>query len=152
MIEIKEKNTNSPLLDKSTIEEASKPSNAFIMASWSALIIGMSAFIIGLWNVQMELHEKGYYLAILIFGLFSVISVQKSVRDRLEKIPVTPIYYGLSWFAMFFAIILLIIGLWNADLSLSEKGFYAMSYVLSTFSAVAVQKNTRDSQLTTTTY
>jgi hypothetical protein len=26
----------------------------------------------------------------------------------------------------------------------SEKGFYAMSFVLSMFSAIAVQKNTRD--------
>ncbi len=26
----------------------------------------------------------------------------------------------------------------------SEKGFYAMSYILSLFSAVAVQKNVRD--------
>jgi len=38
----------------------------------------------------------------------------------------------------------LIIGLWNADLLLSEKGFYAMSYTLSLFAAIAVQKNTRD--------
>ncbi|MCH9660821.1 MAG: hypothetical protein K0U54_07905, partial [Bacteroidetes bacterium] len=32
------------------------------------------------------------------------------------------------------------------DLDLSEKGFYGMSFMLSLFSAVAVQKNTRDIQ------
>jgi hypothetical protein len=34
--------------------------------------------------------------------------------------------------------------LWNAELASSEKGFYAMSFLLSLFGAVAVQKNVRD--------
>ena len=38
-------------------------------------------------------------------------------------------------------------GLWNATLTASEKGFYAMSFLLSLFAAIAVQKNTRDGQL-----
>ena len=122
----------------------SKPTGAFIGASWSALFIGMTSFCIGLWNANMYLNEKGYYFTILLFGLFSVVSVQKSVRDRLEGIPVTDIYYGISWFVTITSILLLVIGLWNADLDLSEKGFYGMSFVLSLFAAVAVQKNTRD--------
>ncbi|MEM9390813.1 MAG: inner membrane protein YiaA [Bacteroidota bacterium] len=126
---------------------AAKPSNAFIGASWTTLIAGITAYFIGLWNAYMLLSEKGYYFTIMLFGLFSVVSVQKSVRDKLEGIPVTEIYYGLSWFSTITAILLLIIGLWNAELTLSEKGFYAMSYILSMFSAIAVQKNTRDMKL-----
>ena len=76
--------------------------------------------------------------------MFSAISVQKSVRDRLEGFEVTDLYYGISWFAALSAILLLIIGLWNADLLLSEKGFYGMSYLLSLYASIAVQKNTRD--------
>jgi uncharacterized membrane protein YiaA len=121
-----------------------QPSNAFIGASWSALIIGISAFLIGLWNAEMQLNEKGYYFTVLIFGLFSAISVQKVVRDQMEGLPVTNIYYGLAWFTTLLSIVLLTVGLWNADLAKSEKGFYAMSFVLSMFSAIAVQKNTRD--------
>ncbi|TDQ11007.1 inner membrane protein YiaA [Pedobacter metabolipauper] len=121
-----------------------KPSNAFIGASWTALIIGSVAYNIGLWNAEMPLNEKGYYFTVLLFGLFAAVSVQKSVRDRLEGIPVTSIYYGLSWACTMIAITLLTIGLWNATLSLSEKGFYAMSFLLTLFAAIAVQKNTRD--------
>jgi len=121
-----------------------KPTPAFISASWSALFIGMVSYCIGLWNATMELNEKGYYFTILLFGLFAVISVQKSVRDRAEGVAVTDIYYGISWFVTIAAILLLIIGLWNATLELSEKGFYGMSFALSLFSAIAVQKNTRD--------
>jgi len=66
------------------------------------------------------------------------------VRDKSEGIHVTGIYFGVSWFALIAAIMLLVIGLWNASLQYSEKGFYAMSFVLGLFGAVAVQKNIRD--------
>ncbi|QIX60406.1 hypothetical protein HER32_04065 [Hymenobacter sp. BT18] len=123
---------------------STKPSNAFVAASWVALLAGMAAFVVGLWNAQMLLNEKGYYFTILLFGLFAAVSLQKSVRDQLEGIPVTNIYYGLCWFSTLAAIMLLAVGLWNASLALSEKGFYAMSFMLALFGAIAVQKNTRD--------
>ena len=94
----------------------------------------------------MLLNEKGYYFTVLMFGLFSVISVQKSVRDKLEGVPVTDLYYGLSWFATLLSIVLLAIGLWNAVLLPSEKGFYAFAFLLAIFGAITVQKNTRDVQ------
>src|SRR6476620_1255013 len=121
-----------------------QPSPAFIGASWSALIVGISAFIIGLWNADMQLNEKGYYFTVLLFGLFAAISVQKAVRDQIEGIPVTNLYYGISWFCTITSLILLTVGLWNAEMTKSEKGFYAMAFVLSMYSAIAVQKNTRD--------
>lgn len=121
-----------------------QPSAAFIAASWLALFIGIIAFLVGLWNAEMELNEKGYYFTVLMFGLFSAISVQKAVRDQLEGIPVTNLYYGIAWVTTILSIILLTVGLWNADMTKSEKGFYAMAFVLSLFAAIAVQKNTRD--------
>ncbi len=123
---------------------AAKPTNAFVGASWAALLTGSVAFCVGLWNAQMELNEKGYYFTVLLFGLFAVVSLQKSVRDQLEGITVTPIYFGLAWLSVGAALLLLAVGLWNAELLASEKGFYAMSFILSLFSAVAVQKNIRD--------
>ena len=121
-----------------------KPTPAFIGASWSALLIGMTSYCIGLWNADMQLNEKGYYFTILLFGLFSAISVQKAIRDKMENIQITEVYYGISWLTTIISIVLLVIGLWNADLLLSEKGFYGMAFLLSLFASIAVQKNTRD--------
>lgn len=140
-----ESNNNSESKNAGNYGNSSlKPSAAFVGASWMTLLIGMTAYCIGLYNSGMAYNEKGYYFTILLFGLFSVISVQKSVRDRLEGIPVTDLYYSISWFSTIASIVLLIIGLWNASLLLSEKGFFGMSFVLGLFSALAVQKNTRD--------
>jgi uncharacterized membrane protein YiaA len=123
---------------------AQRPTGAFIGASWAALMVGAVVYLMGLWNAEMQLNEKGYYFTLLMYGLFSAVSLQKSVRDRIEGIPVTGIYYGLCWVSLLLAVLLLTIGLWNATLSASEKGFYAMSFLLSLFGAVAVQKNIRD--------
>lgn len=125
-------------------KQPTQPSAAFIGASWIAFFTGTIAFIIGLWNADMQLNEKGYYFTVLVFGLFSAISVQKAVRDQIEGIPVTNLYYGIAWFCLILSVVLLTVGLWNATLERSEKGFYAMSFVLSIFAAIAVQKNTRD--------
>jgi len=140
-------------LNKKQMEQKQnlQPSAAFVGASWAALLIGITAFIIGLWNADMELNEKGYYFTVLLFGLYSAISVQKAVRDQMEGIPVTNLYYGISWFAAITSLILLTVGLWNAELTKSEKGFYAMSFVLSMYAAIAVQKNTRDIRLAEST-
>lgn len=124
-----------------------KPTAAFIGASWFVLLIGMTSYLVGLWNASAEtmaLSEKGYYFTILMFGLFAVISIQKTIRDRAEDIPVTNIYYGVAWFCVVVSISLLVIGLWNSHMALSEKGFYGLAMVLSLFSVIAVQKNVRD--------
>ncbi|MDQ1818023.1 inner membrane protein YiaA [Massilia scottii] len=121
-----------------------RPTGAFIGASWAALFIGAGTFLIGLWNSTMQLNERGYYFTLLMYGLFAAVSLQKSVRDRLEGVKVTGIYFALCWVSLLLSMLLLTVGLWNATLAQSEKGFYAMSFVLSLFAAVAVQKNVRD--------
>jgi uncharacterized membrane protein YiaA len=125
-----------------------KTSGAFIAASWVALGAGMFGYLIGLWRSDMLMNEKGYYFTVLMFGLFAVVSLQKSVRDRLEGFPVTDIYYSICWFGTILSIVLVIVGLWNAQLLPSEKGFYAFAFLLGLFGVIAVQKNTRDNLTT----
>ena len=77
-------------------------------------------------------------------SLLKPATLQKSVRDRMEGLRVSGIYFGLCWVSTLSAILLLTVGLWNATLAASEKGFYAMGFLMSLFAAVAVQKNVRD--------
>ncbi|MES2899307.1 MAG: inner membrane protein YiaA [Pseudomonadota bacterium] len=121
-----------------------RPTAAFVAASWVALLVGMATFLIGIWSATMALNEKGYYFTLLMYGLFSAVSLQKTVRDRLEGVKVTSIYFNLCWFSLGLSILLLTVGLFNATIANVEKGFYAMAFLLSLFAAVAVQKNVRD--------
>lgn len=121
-----------------------RPSAAFVGAAWCTLLIGVVAYLVGLWNATMQLNEKGYYFTVLMFGLFAAVSLQKSVRDRLEGLAVSGLYFGLCWFGLGLAALLLVVGLWNATLTLSEKGFYGIAFVMSLFAVISVQKNVRD--------
>ncbi|GAB7046230.1 inner membrane protein YiaA [Catenuloplanes indicus] len=121
-----------------------KPTPAFIGASWAALLLGIVCFAIGLWNAGMTRSEKGFYAAVLIMGVFAAVSVQKSVRDRAEGIPVSALYLGLSWLVLGAGVVMLTAGLWNSGMALSEKGFYGLAFGMTLFAAVAVQKNVRD--------
>ena len=137
-------------MDNDTITKsqlaAYKPTTAYIGTSWAVMLVGVLAYLLGLWNAQsMLLNEKGYYFAVLALGLYSAISLQKTLRDRAEGIPTTNLYYLISWAALAVSIFLIAVGLMNAGgLSLSEKGFYMMAFTMSLFAAVTIQKNTRD--------
>ena len=121
-----------------------KPTAAFVGASWVALLAGAGAYLFGLWNTDMQLNEKGYYLTLLLYGLFAAVSLQKTVRDKLEGVPVTGLYVALCWFSMAITVVLMGVGLFNAKLALSEKGFYGMAFLLALFATIAIQKNVRD--------
>ncbi|MEV8507080.1 inner membrane protein YiaA [Actinoplanes sp. NPDC051475] len=121
-----------------------KPTAAFVGASWTVLFLGVLSFATGLWNATMTISEKGFYAAVLLLGLFAAVSLQKSVRDRAEGLPVSALYLGLSWSVVGISTVMLAVGLWNSDMARSEKGFYGLAFAMTMFAAVAVQKNVRD--------
>ena len=133
-------------MDTLSTPAPARPTAPFVAASFAALALGVLGVLVGLWNSGMPLNEKGYYFAVLLLGLFAAVSLQKSVRDRAEGIPVTGAYYGMCWVALGAAVLLAVVGLWNASLTPSEKGFYGMAFGLALFGAVVVQKNVRDTK------
>lgn len=126
-----------------------KSSPAFNVMSWLALVGGVVVYLIGLWRSDMLLNEKGYYFSVILLGLFSSVSLQKTVRDRIDGIPTSHIYYISCVTSFALSVILLGIGLWNVNLLSSEKGFYAIAFFLSLFGSISVQKNVRDNQTQT---
>lgn len=121
------------------------PTSSFTTAGWAVLLIGLVSFSVGLVRVDtLALSEKGFYVAVLALGLYSAISLQKTVRDKAEGLPVSPMYWGISWGALALAIFLLVIGLYNSELQLNEKGFYGLAFTQSLFAVIVIQKNSRD--------
>ncbi len=114
-------------------EDGSSPTLDYFDALWGGLLIGPVSYLLVLGNSDIPLKEKTYYFTILLYGLISAVSAQKAVHDRMVGIPVTNIYLGLCWLAVGLSTLLLAISLSNAPLAMTEKGFYAMSYILSLF-------------------
>lgn len=56
----------------------------------------------------------------------------------------TPAFVGASWAALGVGIVSYGVGLWNAEMTKSEKGFYAATLLLGLFGAISLQKSVRD--------
>jgi uncharacterized membrane protein YiaA len=125
-------------------ESNHKPTKAYIGLTWTCLGSGVLGFLIGLYNANLQFNEKGFFFTVLVLGLFSAIALQKTIRDKSEGISTTPIFIGACWGTFGTAVLLLCIGLFNADLLLSEKGFYSIAFLMSLFSIITAQKNIRD--------
>lgn len=63
-----------------------KPSNAFIGASWVAMGTGAIGYIIGLSRSTMKLSEKGHYAFAFLLAIFGAVAVQKNIRDTKQSI------------------------------------------------------------------
>jgi uncharacterized membrane protein YiaA len=63
-----------------------------------------------------------------------------------QTVPARPTaaFVGASWVALLISVGAFGVGLWNAKMELSEKGFYGTLLLLGLFSAIALQKSVRD--------
>ena len=59
-----------------------------------------------------------------------------------QPVPIRPTaaFVGASWVALVIALTAFAVGLWNADMLLSEKGFYGSLLLLGLCSAIALQQ------------
>lgn len=58
---------------------------AFTVLSYFTLFAGVSMFCIGLYNAEnLQLNEKGYYIAVMILVAVGAILTQKVTRDNAE--------------------------------------------------------------------
>ncbi|WP_046175563.1 YiaA/YiaB family inner membrane protein [Domibacillus indicus] len=57
---------------------------AFTFLAYFTFVAGVALFSIGLFNADMELNEKGYYIAVMILVAVGAILTQKVTRDNAE--------------------------------------------------------------------
>ena len=93
---------------------------------WILFLSGALIYVIGLWQACPLLSGKGYFLGVLITGMFIVYAYQRDVKRGLMD-------EGFASVCRMVAQItsgLLLVGLWNAPLSLVERGAYLAAFCL----------------------
>lgn len=124
---------------------ARKPTSAFVGAGWLALGIFAITYLVALWRMGVPETETYFFVTVFAFGLFGVVSVVKSVRDREDGVPVTGIFYGLSWVAAGAPALIMAWYLWQVSLlNELQRGLLFLTFMAAIFAAIVVQKNIRD--------
>jgi uncharacterized membrane protein YiaA len=90
------------------------------------ILSGALIYVIGLWRACPLLSGKGYFLGVLMTGMFVTYVYQRAVNlnqsdERFASVcqMVTLITAGL-----------LLVGVWNAPLSPLEKGLYPVAFIV----------------------
>ena len=93
---------------------------------WILFLSGALIYVIGLWQACPLLSGKGYFLGVLMTGMFVTYVYQRAENldqsdERLTSVcqMVTLITAGL-----------LLVGVWNAPLSPLEKGLYLVAFII----------------------
>lgn len=113
--------------------------------SWLAFIIAFVTIGIGIYNLDMPLSVKGYYVQSFLMIILASLNLQKTLSDIDDNVSsVTSQWLLITWIAFLGGIITFAIGIYNLDAALSVKGFYSQSLVLIVLVSINLQKTTME--------
>jgi len=122
------------------------PTAAFQGASWFAFAVGAIAFLYAVWYAPVESSDRYFLYTGFLFSVFGCVSVSKAVRDKQEGIPVSGLFYGLSFVAAIAPLVITSYFLaYDSTMDdYSHRGLLGIAYALSAFAVLAISKNERD--------
>ena len=104
---------------------------------WILFLSGALIYVMCLWQACPLLSGKGYFLGVLMTGMFVTYVYQRAVNlnqsdERFASVcqMVTLITIGL-----------LLVGVWNAPLSPLEKGLYPMAFIVCLLGQVLLMRS-----------
>lgn len=96
------------------------------LIAWLFMLVGALIYLIGLWRACPLLSGKGYFLGVLITSMFIIYVYQREVKRGL----LDDRFAAVCQMVALMTSGLLLVGLWNAPLSLAEKVVYLFAFCL----------------------
>lgn len=108
----------------------------YTRAAKIALPVGILVYATGLWPICPTLSEKGYYIALLALGLFSVVVYVHLRRHQCFSAKMK------TWCQLMLLVSmgLLAVGLWNEPITLSQRLIYFIAWVISLIAMTVCSK------------
>lgn len=96
------------------------------LLAWLLMLAGALIYLIGLWQACPSLSSKGYFLGVLITSMFVVYVYLREVKRG----SIDHRFASVCQMVALMTSGLLLVGLWNAPLSLVERGAYLAALCL----------------------
>lgn len=122
------------------------PSGAWQGVSWFAFALGAVTYLYAVWYAEgITVGERYFLYTAALFSLYGCLGVSKVVRDKQEGIPVTALFYGLSFIAALAPFVLVSYNmLFDSTLAASSRTLIGMAFALSAYATLGIAKNERD--------
>lgn len=105
--------------------------NLALKAPQGVLLTGVLLYVFCLWGDCPDLTDKGYFLAVLVLGLFTVLSYRRVSKEERGEC----CFAGLCRFILLLSTGLLLVGVWNLPLSMAEKGLCVVAWFAAMYGA-----------------
>ena len=92
--------------------------------AWLLFLSGALIYVIGLWRACPLLNGKGYFLGVLMTGMFVTYAYQRAENSNQNDEHFTRVCQMVA----LITVGLLLLGMLNAPLSLIEMGAYPMAF------------------------
>ncbi|MFJ7173284.1 inner membrane protein YiaB [Citrobacter freundii] len=93
---------------------------------WILFLSGALIYVIGLWQACPLLSGKGYFLGVLMTGMFVAYVYQRAVNLNQSD----ERFASVCQMVVLITVGLLLVGVWNAPLSPLEKGLYPVAFIV----------------------
>ena len=97
-----------------------------VLIAWLFMLVGALIYLIGLWRACPLLSGKGYFLGVLMTGMFVAYVYQRAVNLNQSD----ERFASVCQMVTLITIVLLLVGVWNAPLSPLEKGLYLVAFIV----------------------
>lgn len=109
---------------------------------WMLFLSGTLIYVIGLWRVCPMLSGKGYFLGVLMTGMFVTYAYQHAkTRHQNDEC-----FSSVCQMVALITTGLLLVGIWNAPLLPFEKGLYPAAFVMGLVGQVLLLRPLKDTQ------
>lgn len=109
---------------------------ASVFTSWLLLIAGILIYAIGLWLACPLLSGKGYFLGVLMIGMFvTYVYLREESIGRVDER-----FASVCQMVALVTVGLLFVGVVNAPLSLIERMVYPVAFFLSLYGQVSLSR------------
>jgi hypothetical protein len=121
-----------------------KDTSAWILQTWLSFAIAMLVAIYGLFNLPIDLWQKGYLTMGLFFCLCSTFALAKTIRDNHHRRVDTGAWVMQSWAAFIASALLTATGIWHLKVEFWVQGYAAVAMLFVVTTAFTLAKTLRD--------
>ena len=110
--------------------------------SWMLFLSGALIYIVGLWRACPLLSGKGYFLGVLVTGMFVTYAYHhaKNLNQNDER------FSSVCQMVALITTGLLLVGIWNAPLLPVEMGLYPAAFVMGLLGQILLLRTKKKDQ------
>ncbi|HCB1498463.1 putative membrane protein YiaA [Klebsiella oxytoca] len=103
------------------------------------MAIGGLVYLVGIWRTCPQFSDKGYFLGVLVMGIFAMLAHQRTMQEERKK---DDGFASLCRLVLLLSVGLLMVGAWFVPTGWDEKIIYVAAWFVCLYGASTLPRKT----------